>query len=214
MTASPSFTQIAWPGVTPTDAADEQCGVCDYPIDEEQHDHLVDLEEHTLICACAPCAALFAQEGTSGQRYQLVPTRVMVDPTFHLDDAQWAALDIPARLAFMFYDSRLARWAALYPSPVGPAEAEPPPDGLRALQTATGLMSALAPDVEGLMVYGRRGGTLESLLVPIDACYRMIGEVRRHWQGASGGDQVWQQLEVLFAELQARATTFVPRGVA
>jgi hypothetical protein len=207
----------AWRNVAPSGEAAEQCGVCDYAIDDEQHDHLVDLEDRSLLCACAPCAALFAQQGilgASGQRYARVPTRVMVDPTFQLEDAQWNALAIPVRLAFLFYNSRLARWVALYPSPGGAAEAEPPADAFSALQTSTRLIGAIAPDVEGLMVYGRRAGKLESFLAPIDTCYRLVGEVRLHWQGINGGDQVWQRIEAFFAELRARATAFVPRGTA
>jgi hypothetical protein len=72
------------------------------------------------------------------------------------------------------------------------------------------LIAAIQPDVEALLVHGRRGGPLETFVAPIDACYRLVGEVRRHWRGFSGGDVVWRRIETFFAELRARATALVP----
>ena len=137
--------------------------------------------------------------------YRVVPKRVLVDPGFQLDEAQWAALAVPVRLAFIFYNSRLARWVALYPSPGGAAESDVPPAAFEALAAATRLVAEVAPDVEALLVYGRRTAKLESFLAPIDACYRLVGEVRRSWQGWSGGDVVWGRIESFFADLRARA---------
>jgi hypothetical protein len=193
----------AWRSAAPDQ---ERCGVCARAIDEERHEHLVDLESRALLCACPTCGTTFAQPGAGGRKLRLVPTRVAVDPGFRLDDAQWTALAIPVRLAFIFFNSRLARWVALYPSPGGAAEADPPPAALEALAAATRLIAEIEPDVEALLVYGRRGGPLETFLAPVDACYRLVGEVRRHWQGFSGGDLVWSRIETFFAELRARAT--------
>lgn len=201
----------AWRAIAP---AQERCGVCAQAIDDEPHEHLVDLEGRALLCACPACAALFAQPGPSGARYRAVPTRVLVDPGFQLGDAQWAALAIPVRLAFVFYNTRLARWVALYPSPGGAAEAELPPGAFQQLRAATGLIDRIEPDVEALLVYGRRSAPLETFLVPIDACYRLVGEVRRHWQGFHGGDLVWQRIEAFFTELRARARPFVAEAAA
>jgi hypothetical protein len=193
----------AWRTVAPPE---ERCGLCAHAIDDGRHEHLVDLDQRALLCACPTCATLFAhQQPGRAQRYRVVPTRVLVDPAFQLGDPQWTALAIPVRLAFIFYNSRLARWIALYPSPGGAAEAELPADALQDLAAATRLVGAIEPDVEALLVYGRRAAKLESFLVPIDACYRLVGEVRRHWQGFSGGDRVWQRIESFFADLRARA---------
>jgi len=218
----------AWRAVAP---ARERCGVCAHEIDGDDHEHLVELDRRALLCACSTCAALFAQPGTAHfhgnpQRvpepsrdgpppakpaaphaisYRVVPKRVLVDPGFQLDEAQWAALAVPVRLAFIFYNSRLARWVALYPSPGGAAESDVPPAAFEALAAATRLVAEVAPDVEALLVYGRRTAKLESFLAPIDACYRLVGEVRRSWQGWSGGDVVWGRIESFFADLRARA---------
>ncbi len=206
----------AWRAAAPAQSAraeGERCGVCAHAVDDAQHDHLVDLELRALLCACSACAALFAQQGTSGARYRVVPTRVLVDPAFQMDDAQWAALAIPVRLAFFFYNTQLVRWVGLYPSPGGAAEAELPPAAFPQLSTATRLIDQIEPDVEALLVYGRRAAKLETFLVPIDACYRLVGEVRRHWQGFHGGDLVWQRIEALFAELRGRARALAPEPV-
>jgi len=197
----------AWRAVAPPQ---EHCGVCRQAIDDEQHEHLIDLEKRALLCSCSTCATLFAQEGTAPvARYRVVPKRVLVDPNFQMDDAQWAALAVPVRLAFVFFNSRLARWVALYPSPGGAAEAELPDDTLRDVGAATRLVAEIAPDVEALLVYGRRASRLETFLVPIDDCYRLVGEVRRHWQGINGGDLVWRRIEAFFGEVRGRARALV-----
>ncbi len=197
----------AWRAVAPPQ---ERCGVCGHAIDDEHHEHLIDLEKRALLCSCSACATVFAQEGTAPvPRYRVVPKRVLVDPTFQMDDAQWAALSVPVRLAFIFFNSRLARWIALYPSPGGAAEAALPEQAFGAVATTTRLVAEIAPDVEALLVYGRRATRLETFLVPIDDCYRLVGEVRRHWQGINGGDLVWRRIESFFGELRARARALV-----
>lgn len=196
----------AWRAVAP---APERCGVCGEVVDDDQHDHLVDLEQRALLCACPGCTKLFADPAASGQRYRPVPTRVLVDPTGAVTDEHWAALGIPVRLAFLFHNSRLGRWVALYPSPGGATESEPPPEAIRELRAATRLLGEVQPDVEALLVYGRRGARLETFLVPIDTCYRLVGEVRWHWEGFQGGDEMWRRIERFFDDLRARARALV-----
>jgi len=43
------------------------------------------------------------------------------------------------------------------------------------------------------------------LLVPIDACYRLVGLVKLHWRGFDGGSEAWTAIDAYFAELQALA---------
>jgi hypothetical protein len=204
-----------WRAVAP---AGERCQVCAGAIAEDQHEHLVDLQRRSLLCACRSCATLFAPPGaTAGAgsasapgagaaaRYRVVPTRVLVDPAFRLKDAQWSALQIPVGLAFIFFNSSLARWVALYPSPAGAAESELTLEAMKELAAATPLLAEAQPDVEALLVYGRRGGDFDSYLAPIDACYRLVGRVRVHWQGFHGGDAAWREIEAFFEDLRARA---------
>jgi len=196
----------AWKTLAPEG---ERCQLCARAI-EEDHAHLVDLERRALVCSCAGCARLLAQPGTAGGRYRLVPARVLVDPGFRLGDTQWAALQIPVRLAFVFFNSRLSRWVVMYPSPAGAAEADLAPEAERALAERTRLVGEAQPDVEAVLLYGRRGHELEGFLAPIDACYRLVGRVRLHWRGFHGGDFAWREIEAFFSELRARARPIEP----
>lgn len=184
----------------------ERCRLCAEAIADE-HPHLVDLERRALLCSCATCARLLGEPalGAPGDRYRVVPTRVRAAPGPPLADAEWAALRVPVRLAFLFFNSRLARWVALYPSPAGATEAELPDGAVEALGARLPLFAEVRPDVEALLVHGRLGRPLEIFLAPIDACYRLVGTVRRHWKGFHGGDVAWDEIERFFAELRARA---------
>jgi hypothetical protein len=178
----------------------ERCDGCGTPLDGEHHRHLVDLDRSALRCVCDACRPLASED-----RYRLVPTRILIDPDFILDEARWSALDIPVRLAFIYFSSRLGRWAAFYPSPAGAAESLLTMESFSGLAAATRLVSAAAPDVEALLVHGDRESRFETFLVPIDLCYQLVGKVRLHWRGFSGGDRAWQELETFFADLRGRA---------
>ena len=184
----------------PVSRPGERCDTCGAPLDEERHRHLVDLDRSALRCVCEAC-----RPPESDQRYRLVPTRVLTDPALILDEARWSALDIPVRLAFIYFSSRLGRWVAFYPSPAGAAESLLTIEGFSGLATATRLVNAAAPDVEALLVHGDRESRFETFLVPIDLCYQLVGKVRVHWRGFNGGDRAWRELETFFAELRARA---------
>jgi hypothetical protein len=189
----------------PTAAAPgERCRICGAAVADE-HAHLCDLEQRTLLCACAGCARLLGEPSTSSARYRVVPRRVRCDPGFALADDDWLALQIPVRLAFVFNNSRLGRWVALYPSPAGATESEVPQEAFAVVASQTPLAAALEPDVEALLVYGRRARPLETFLVPIDTCYRLVGGVRTHWRGFHGGDIAWRAIEDFFVDVRARA---------
>jgi hypothetical protein len=42
-------------------------------------------------------------------------------------------------------------------------------------------------------------------LAPIDDCYRLVGQIRIHWKGLSGGSEVWTEIGRFFSDLRARA---------
>jgi hypothetical protein len=64
----------------------------------------------------------------------------------------------------------------------------------------------MEPDVEALLV-NRVRGARQHWLVPVDECYALVGVIRTHWRGFTGGREVWEELERFFAELDARSTT-------
>jgi len=58
--------------------------------------------------------------------------------------------------------------------------------------------------VEALLLR-RLAGRFECFLVPIDACYELVGRLRRHWRGFDGGDEVRSEIEAFFEGLRARS---------
>jgi hypothetical protein len=180
--------------------AQEKCELCATPV-PAQHPHLVQVAERRMICACGPCGFLFDNPGAGGGSYRRVPDRYLVDQEFTVTDSQWDALAIPVSIAFFLHNTTQDRIIACYPSPAGATESELT---LSAWQTGIGagrLAQQLEPDVEALLV--RRGHPC--LLVPIDACYRLVGLVKLHWRGFDGGSEAWAAIDEYFASVQAEA---------
>jgi hypothetical protein len=187
----------------------ERCDLCAAAIPED-HAHLVRPGERALRCACRPCALLFAEDrvGVDGAfvaGYRTVPDRYRRDPDFTLTDAAWDALQIPVSTAFFLLDSTRDRVLACYPSPAGAAESELDlahfDDGVG----ATRLAAMLAPDVEALLVRRPRDAPAECYLVPVDACYRLVGLVRGTWKGFDGGAAAWAAIDGFFDDVRATA---------
>ena len=147
-----------------------------------------------------PAQPVPAQPGT---RYRTVPDRVLQDPAAPLTEAEWAELSIPVSVAFFFVNSALGRVIASYPSPAGVTECELSLEAWTGLAAAHPLLRALEPDVEAILVTG--GESVEAFLVPIDACYRLAGALRREWRGFDGGAEVRQIMADLLAGLRRRA---------
>jgi len=49
----------------------------------------------------------------------------------------------------------------------------------------------------------RIGSSAEYFIVPIDECYRLVGLIRMHWRGLSGGTEVWEEIHQFFGHLRA-----------
>lgn len=198
------------PGPEP---AREVCELCATPIGPE-HPHLVQVAQRRLLCACGPCGFLFDNPGAGAGEYRRIPDRHLVDPDFTLSDAVWDALQIPVGMAFFLRNSVLGKVIACYPSPAGATESELELDAFASGIGAGRLAAELEPDVEALLV--RRGGPgsagegAECLLVPIDACYRLVGLVRRHWRGFDGGTEAWREIDAFFDGLRAVARPVSP----
>jgi hypothetical protein len=65
-------------------------------------------------------------------------------------------------------------------------------------------MTDLLPDVEALLVR-RAGEGFECFLVPIDACYELVGLVRMHWKGFDGGEEAWEAIDGFFDAVRDRS---------
>jgi hypothetical protein len=142
------------------------------------------------------------------EHYSTVPDRVRHDPRSPLTEAEWAELQIPVSIAFFFFNSALGRVIASYPSPAGVTECELDLAAWDRLAAAHPLLSALAPDVEAILVTGggpRETAPIETFLVPIDVCYSLAGALRLEWHGFDGGSEVKRILADLLASLRQRA---------
>jgi hypothetical protein len=185
-------------------SAGPRCELCGTLIGDE-HRHLVDTVERRLRCSCPACALLFLQPG---QRMRAAPDRWLHDPRCTLDESVWAALQIPVRLAFFFRHGEEERWAAFYPGPAGATESTLGLDAWQDFAARVPLAAAVERDVEALLVAGdERGGSgkFECWLVPISACYELVGRVKRCWRGFDGGEEARRELEGFFGRVRARA---------
>jgi Family of unknown function (DUF5947) len=184
----------------------ERCEMCAETIAAE-HAHVVNVEARTLLCTCRACYLLFTRQGAAQGRYRAVPDRSLRLSGFRLTEAQWDALQIPVRMAFLFHNSALGRMVAFYPSPAGATESLLPLEAWRELAGGSPVLETLEHDVEALLVHGSRnpGDGFECFLVPIDACYALTGVVRRRWRGFDGGEDAWRDIDAFFADLRARS---------
>ena len=187
----------------PAQPAAERCSLCGAVVPEE-HRHLVDPGERSLVCACTACAVLFDHAGVAGGRFRSVPRRVLTERGHAVDAAAWDRLQIPVGVVFLFRDTALDRLVAFYPSPAGATQSELDPAELAGIGACTRLAALLEPDVEALLVR-RAAGEYRCYLVPIDICYELVGRMRLHWHGFDGGAVARAELEAFFARVENAA---------
>jgi hypothetical protein len=181
----------------------ERCELCAADI-SDAHSHVVNLDSRGLLCVCRACYLLFTQRGAAGGRYQAVPDRVLCVADFSLTASEWEALQIPVAVAFFFYNSDLERIAAFYPSPAGATECLLPLGAWEGVVAANRALASIEPDVEAVLI--RLGNeTSECYLVPIDACYELVGLLRQLWRGFDGGREVHDALAGFFDKISGRA---------
>ncbi|MFI9379786.1 DUF5947 family protein [Kutzneria sp. NPDC052558] len=174
----------------------ERCEMCATPI-EHEHSHVVNVESRAILCACRPCYLLFTHGGAG--KHRAIPSRHVHVPALKGGREWWESAGIPVRMAFVFTNSELGGPVAFYPSPAGATECLLALDSWTQLLADNPAVADLAPDVEALLL--NHDG--EGFLVPIDACYRLVGLVRLHWKGFDGGAEAWRAIDAFFAELRA-----------
>jgi hypothetical protein len=184
--------------------------MCAEPIGDG-HSHVVNLDSRQILCTCRACWLLFTHHGAAGGRYRAVPDRYLFDSGFKLGDGAWEELQIPVRVAFFFHNSDLGKVAAFYPSPAGATESLLSLEAWAGVVAANPVMTDLAPDVEALLVR-RAGEGFECYLVPIDACYELVGLVRMHWKGFDGGEEAWAAIDGFFDAVRERSRPVAREG--
>ncbi|OAA24018.1 hypothetical protein UG55_103251 [Frankia sp. EI5c] len=171
-----------------------RCEFCGEEI-PDGHGHVADLAARSIVCACAGCRLLFAAAGAGGGRYRAIPSRYRFAPRFPAAAELLAAAGIPVGLAFfVIHDGQVN---AFYPSPAGATHCELP-----AALEVPGWQPE--PEVEALLVHVTRDGQAGYLL-PIDACYRLVGELRLHWRGFDGGAEARAHVADFLAAARRRA---------
>ena len=183
----------------------EQCDLCGEPVPPE-HRHLLDLNSRELMCACRACTILFDRKAAGGSHYCLVPDRRLSLEDFLMDDVAWASLRIPVEMAFFFRSGEEQGVQAYYPGPMGATESLLELSSWEDLERDNPVLATLEPEVEALLV-NRSRGARQHFVVPIEECYRLVGLIRIHWRGLSGGKEVWEEIEGFFGELSQRAKT-------
>ena len=115
-------------------------------------------------------------------------------------------MQVPVGVAFFFVNSAVGQVAAFYPSPAGATESLLPLDAWGDLVADHPELADMAPDVEALLVrVDDRAGEAECFVVPIDACYELVGQLRRLWKGFDGGAEARAALDAFFANVRSRA---------
>jgi hypothetical protein len=172
-----------------------------------EHSHVVDIEQRSLMCACRACFLLFTGPSAGGGRFRAVPDRYLHDPQNAITAAEWDALGIPVNSAFVLRGDDGP--AAFYPSPAGATECLLDLDAWDRLAAAHPLLAAAEPEVEAILVHGDDDG-VQTYLVPVDACYELVGTVRVYWQGFDGGAEAHEHVAEFFERIRARARRFQP----
>ncbi len=185
--------------------AQERCELCSEPIPPE-HRHLLEVSSREIMCSCRACSILFDSRAASEGRYRIIPDRRLFLEDFEMSDAQWESLRIPVDMAFFFHSAPAERVVAFYPGPMGPTESLLKLSAWEELERVNPVLKGMEEDVEALLV-NRARGAREHFLVPMDKCYGLVGLIRMHWRGFSGGKEVWEEIEQFFGELRRRSKT-------
>lgn len=196
-------------GGAPMPPPGERCEMCGTPISDE-HSHVVNTGTRSLMCTCRGCYLLFDYQDAD-IKYRAVPERYLSFPDFYLTPMQWDDLQIPVSIAFFFHHSELGHTVAFYPSPAGATESELPLGAWDDIVSANPNLSELAPDVEAILVRAH-DGAFECFLVPIDACYELVGHLRTGWRGFDGGQEVRTALTDFFDRVQSRSRPIASRS--
>jgi hypothetical protein len=203
MAAPSRLLQVARRSTEEREAAMEHCELCGEVIPPE-HRHILEVATRELRCACRACSILFDRPEAAEGRFRLVGDRRLAVADLALDDVMWEELRLPVDMAFFFHSTPAGRVMAYYPSPMGPTESQLELTAWAALQAANPILRTLVPDVEALLV-DRVRGNRRHWIVPIDECYALVGLIRGHWRGLTGGSELWEEIGRHFEALDRRS---------
>jgi hypothetical protein len=179
----------------------DTCQTCGAAI-AANHEHVADIEDRHLLCVCPACFAAVARHPEE-VRLRASTRRYLRMPSDMITIDQWDAVEIPVGIAFFFYNTKVARTVACYPSPAGAIESLLPLEAWDHILRAHATLQTLVPDIEALLVR-THDGTCDCFIVPIDTCYELIGRIRSCWSGFGGGSAL-AEIESFFTALATRS---------
>ncbi len=141
-------------------------------------------------------------------KYKRVPTARSISSAIPMTEAQWDGLMVPIEMAFFFKSGTSNKVAAFYPGPAGATESLLSLEAWDDIERENPALREMEPDVEALLanrVGAARGVAAQYYIVPIDECYKLVGLIRLHWHGLSGGTEVWREVSKFFAGLKEKA---------
>jgi hypothetical protein len=177
----------------------DMCELCG-ALAGEPHSHVIDITDRRLMCVCRPCHILFAHPGSGAGRFRSVPDRYVRLAQSEQSHLPWYEWPIPVGIAFVILSSTLGRAVAFYPSPAGATESNIEVGDWAELSRTVPELATMEPDVEALLVCRRRE-SCKAWIVPVDACYSLVGRIRKTWRGFEGGEQAWTEIDGFFARL-------------
>ena len=178
---------------------DAVCDLCGIGIAED-HRHLLELTERRMVCVCETCWSVRSGD----PEFRPTGGRTVWLEDVVLPEDVWAAFEIPVGLAFLLESGGTGGMAALYPSPAGATESAIDPRAWERLVAANPVLQSLAPDAEALLV-DRTSDPARLVIAPIDECYRLVGLIKRRWEGLSGGRAIEDALAEFFEALSDQA---------
>ena len=143
------------------------------------------------MCACRGCYLLFTSEGAGGGHFRAVPDRYLAFTDFRLSRG---AVGQPAdpgqrRVLLRQLDARSGRRVLSRARPGRPSRCSRSTCGTSS-SPPTRRSPRSSPTSRRLLVRAdRESDGAECFLVPIDACYELVGHLRRLWRGFDGGQR-------------------------
>jgi Family of unknown function (DUF5947) len=173
------------------------CDLCGTSMPED-HRHLLQLDERSIVCVCESCWALRSGDA----EFRPTGSRVLWLDELDLPEDLWARFRIPIGLAFFLRTGDGV--VAFYPSPAGATESELDLGVWDELVARNPVLEDLEPEGETLIVE-RLSGERRCAIAPTDQAYRLVGLVKASWQGISGGPEVERAVSGFLDELRERA---------
>ena len=157
------------------------------------HGHVV--EPRAAARSCAPAGPATCCSPTRRRGRRPLPRRARplpARPGVRARRGRWDALQIPVRRRLLLPQLRRSTgWWRFYPSPAGATESLLPLDAWDEVVAANPAWPTSSPTSRRCWC-GAAGEGFECFLVPIDACYELVGLVRLHWKGFDGGEEAWR----------------------